>query len=403
MTPLRADRLQTLVQVREFLAGDRTIEPRIRTRADAYRFIERTLARFDYFRLGRNDKGVLRQLIARATGLSRAQITRLLHQHRSTGKLTDRRRATRRSFARHYTRTDVELLAELDTLHGTPSGPVARVYCHRACYRFGDRRFERLAGISNSHLYNLRRSAAYRMRREKMPDPVHPVPWTAGERWRPGPFEQPGHVRVASAVQRDLPGTRGVSYLTLVDEVTQFQLVQAVEDLTPPALEPLLEALHETFPFRLQGFHAGPGAEPASHTAAALLRMLHGAERSDPRAFAGDDAYAGLPQGTIVERVNIFARQMLAPYLNYHRLCFFRRRRSGPAGGRGERRHRDTDFMTPYDRLRSLPGAAGSLAPDTTFTQLDAVASAVSDNGAARAVLEVGERLLSNRNEREKP
>ena len=155
-----------------------------------------------YFRLGRADKGMLRRLVARVTGLSRAQIARLLSQHRTTGQLADHRRATRRSFSRRYTKADVELLAELDTLHGTPSAPAARMLCARASHRFGDRRFQRLEGISNSHLYNLRRSTVYRRRREKMPDPSHPVPWATGERWRPGPFEHPGHLRVVSAVQQ---------------------------------------------------------------------------------------------------------------------------------------------------------------------------------------------------------
>ena len=394
MTSIRADRLQSLVQVQEFLAGDETTEPRTRTRAEAYRFIERTLQRFDYFRLGRGDKGLLRRLIARVTGLSRAQITRLLSQHRATGKLADHRRATRRSFARRYTKTDVELLAELDTLHGTPSGPAARVYCVRACHRFGDRRFERLADISNSHLYNLRRSAAYRTHREKTPDPKHPVPWTTGERWRPGPFEQPGHVRVVAALQPDLPGRRALYHLILVDEVTQFQFVQSVEDLAPPALGPCLATVREAFPFGLRGFHAGPGAETTSHTAAAVLRILRGAERSGPRAPGGGDAHGEPPQGAIVEQVNAFARRVLAPYLNYHRLCFFRRRRSGPDGRRRDRRHRVADFMTPYDRLRSLPGATACLKPGTTFAQLDAMASAASDNEAARAASEAGARLL---------
>lgn len=389
----RADRLRTLFQVREFLSGDLTLEPRIRNRADAYRFIEQTLRRFDYFRLGRTDKGVLRRLIARATGLSRAQITRLLSQHRATGKLSDRRRATRRSFSRRYTKTDVELLAELDALHGTPSGPAARVYCARACHRFGDGRFERLAGISNSHLYNLRRSAAYRMRREKMPDPLHPAPWTTAERWRPGAFEQPGHLRVISAVRRELPGTPGVHCLDVVDEVTQYQFVQSVEGLTPPALGPFLDAVRETFPFVVLGFHAGPRADPAAHTAAATLQMLQEAEFAAPRTSGGDDASPAPAHDTIVDQVNAYARQVLAPYLNYHRLRFFRHRRTGTAARRRDPRRGDADFMTPYGRLRSLPAAAPCLKPGVSFAQLDAIASAMSDHEAARAVREAGARL----------
>ena len=50
--------------------------------------------------------------------------------------------------------------------------------------------------------------------------------------------------------------------------------------------------------------------------------------------------------------------------------------------------------MTPYEKLKSLPGAAACLTPGTTFAQLDAVASALSDNAAARALNEARIRLF---------
>ena len=40
--------------------------------------------------------------------------------------------------------------------------------------------------------------------------------------------------------------------------------------------------------------------------------------------------------------------------------------------------------MTPYERLRSLPGAEHYRKPGVTFDQLDATAYAISDNEAAR-------------------
>ncbi len=42
--------------------------------------------------------------------------------------------------------------------------------------------------------------------------------------------------------------------------------------------------------------------------------------------------------------------------------------------------------MTPYDRLRSLPGAARFLRPGIDFALLDAVAAAETDLEAARRV-----------------
>ena len=142
---LHTHRLQTLDQVREFLDGSRTLDLQTQTRADAYALVAKTVQRFDYLLQGKADKGVLRRFLAKVTGLSRAQLTRLLTQHRTTGEVADRRGAPRRPFPRRYTSTDIGLLAEVDTLHGTLSGPATRKLCARAYHLFDDRRFERLA------------------------------------------------------------------------------------------------------------------------------------------------------------------------------------------------------------------------------------------------------------------
>ena len=42
--------------------------------------------------------------------------------------------------------------------------------------------------------------------------------------------------------------------------------------------------------------------------------------------------------------------------------------------------------MTPYEKLRSLPGAGGFLKPGITFAQPDVVAHAVTDLEAAQEV-----------------
>ena len=80
-----------------------------------------------------------------------------------TGEVIDRRGPPPgQPFPRRYTHADIGWLAELDAIHGTLSGtlsgPTTRKFCARAFHRFGDPRFERLAAISNGHLYNLRHS-----------------------------------------------------------------------------------------------------------------------------------------------------------------------------------------------------------------------------------------------------
>src|SRR4030067_3017504 len=55
------------------------------------------------------------------------------------------------------TAADIGLLAAMDERHDTPCGPAVKKLCERASTVFGPSGNERLAAISVSHLYNLRK------------------------------------------------------------------------------------------------------------------------------------------------------------------------------------------------------------------------------------------------------
>ena len=129
---LKTHRLRTVAQVRAFLDGTAELDVQVVERAAAYDFLTSTLSRLGYSRLSRADKGVVRQFLAKVTGLSRAQTTRLIAQYRATGRVRDRRGPPARPFTRRYTSEDIRLLAEVDALHGTLSGLATRKLCERA-------------------------------------------------------------------------------------------------------------------------------------------------------------------------------------------------------------------------------------------------------------------------------
>ena len=88
---LETERLSTLDEVRMFVAGSAAVDFAGLDRESTYEFTRRTLARFGYGRLGKADKGLLRRYLTKATGLSRAQVARLIAQHAATGRIVDRR------------------------------------------------------------------------------------------------------------------------------------------------------------------------------------------------------------------------------------------------------------------------------------------------------------------------
>ncbi len=150
-------RIRTMDQVRAFLEGTEEVDFEVPSRAERQRWITESLGQLGYGRLRKRERGLVVRYLCRITGYSRQQMTRLIGQWRRTGRVEDRRRGPAKPFATRYTAQDASLLAELDALHGTLSGPATRKLCERAFQGFGDARFERLAGISVSHLYNLRR------------------------------------------------------------------------------------------------------------------------------------------------------------------------------------------------------------------------------------------------------
>ena len=117
---LQTQRVQTLEQVRRVAEGTEPVDFAPADRASAYDFIRRTLVQFEYSALGKANKGALKAYLGKMTGLSRAQLTRLMAQHRSTGRIRDRRGGgPSRPFVRRYTAADVRLLAEVRNLSTT--------------------------------------------------------------------------------------------------------------------------------------------------------------------------------------------------------------------------------------------------------------------------------------------
>ena len=88
---LRTERIRTLDQIRAFLNGSEPADFELTDRSSAYAFVRRTLVRFEYHGLRKPDKGLVRRFLEKVTGFSRAQLNRLLAQHRRTANIRDRR------------------------------------------------------------------------------------------------------------------------------------------------------------------------------------------------------------------------------------------------------------------------------------------------------------------------
>jgi transposase InsO family protein len=403
---LHTQGLKTLAQVQAFVSSNEAISFTLTDRVAAYGWMADTLKQFHYGRCTRADKGVLRQYLRKVTGFSRAQVTRCIQQYTDAGAIKDRRRAPAVPFVRRYTTEDIRLLAEMDALHGTVSGTTTRKLCERAFKVHADARFERLAGISNGHLYNLRQHKTYQAKRGSF-DKTRPTKVNIGERRKPTPDGCPGYLRVDSVHQGDLDGIKGVYLINAVDEVTQFQAVFAVERISEAYLLPVLEAMTDAFPFVIRSFHSDNGSEYINHQVAKLLEKLRIEQTKSRSRQTNDNAlaesknastvrkylgYSHIPQH-FASQVNTFTVEVLSPYLNYHRPCHFPTEYQDKKG-KIRKRYRYQDMMTPYEKFRSLPEAESYLKQGTTLKQLDTFAAECSDNEAAQLLNEARATLF---------
>jgi len=389
-------RLTTVAQIEAFMLGTSEVGF-VMPKSERNGFIARTLKRLGYSQQNKAGKGVLLRYLTRMTGLSRQQLTRLVRSYVRFGKIGKTKKA-RQGFVARFTAVDIALLVEVDVLHNTLSGPATKKIMERAFLVFGDQRFERLAGISISHLYNLRGSKPYQTKRRhwtKTRSSKIPI----GVRRAPQPNGKPGYIRIDSVHQGDQDGVKGVYHINAVDSVTQFQLVATCEKISEAYLLPVLQRLLAGFPFVILGFHTDNGSEYINHQVAALLqKLLVEFTKSRPR-HSNDNALAESKNGSVIRKclgyshipqafaslVNDFCSDHLNLYVNYHRPCFFPHT-IVDAKGKERKQYHYKDMQTPYEKFKSLPNAASYLKQGITFERLDRIAGQQTDNEAAHAL-----------------
>ncbi len=382
----------SLEQIRAFLQASQEVGFEATRRQEIYAWMTRMLCYQEYWKQKRKTKGLLRQYIARMTGLSRAQVTRLIARYLQDGQVGERG-YRRNRFERRYTGADVELLAAVDEAHETLSGPATQRILYREFYEYGNERYGRLAAISVPHIYNLRKTPSYRKRRMAY-QKTRPVKVAIGKRRKPTPENKPGYLRIDTVHQGDLDGIKGVYHINAVDEVTQWQVIGATPQISETWLIPVLEAMLGQFPFRILGFHSDNGSEFINHTVANLLnKLLVEQTKSRPR-HSNDNGLVEAKNGAVIRKhmgyghiaaehaqtIGAFYQAHFNPYLNFHRPC------GVPeiiVNAKGKQRRIYRWYATPWEILRQLPDLARHLRPELSWPELEGRANAQSDTQAA--------------------
>jgi transposase InsO family protein len=394
----------TLEQIQKFLLATEEVRFEASKRAEVYAWVEHLLCQQEYSTQGRAARGLLRRYTEKMTGLSRAQTTRLIGRYLATGRVRIEGNHRHR-FATRYTRADIELLAQVDEAHETLSGPATRRILQREYREYRKPEFQRLASISNGHLYNLRHTPRYRQRLANY-EKTRPTPVAIGERRKPDPMGRPGYLRVDTVHQGDTAYAKGVYHINAVDEVSQWEIAAAVPRISEAYLEPVLKAILAQFPFEIHGFHSDNGSEFINQTVAKLLdKLMIQQTKSRPR-HSNDNGLAETKNGAIIrkhmgwgyinadhaDRIQQFYTAYLNPYLNYHRPCAQADIEIDPKG----RKHRHyRRYQTPLETLLALPRPQQYLRPGLTLDTLKRIAKTMSDTEAARRMQQAKRKLFA--------
>ena len=357
------DNVVSIAQLKGFLKLSNSATFIKKDVAEAYEWIGRTLGKFRYRGLRKKDKSVVKKYLMSMTGYSETQIDRLIRRKKEKGILKKQPR-TQPEFERVYTAEDVALLAEVDNAENRRTGAAVKKTCRDMYYLYGDVRFERMAKISVSHLYNLRGTRVYESRSLTY-EKTSPTKVDIGVRAKPQPEGQPGYLRVDSVHQGDSGKEKGVYYINLVDEVLQWEMVVCVERISEWFLAPALKEVLAQHPFVIKNFHSDNGSEYINYVVAEILQKLFIGQTKSRSRRTNDNAlvegknniirgfmgYTHIP-GKYAPIINDWCRDHLNQYLNFHRQCAFA---TDVVDAKGKIKKVYNDYCTPCEKLLSTP------------------------------------------------
>jgi len=389
----------------DFLSGSECIKFEYQNLGGAYKWIKTILTRFKYKALSKNERGVVKRYIEKISGYSRAQITRLIRQYRLKESI-ERANYKRSQFSKKYTRKDIELLANTDKLHRL-SGPAIKKILEKE-EEYGHSEYENIAKISASHIYNLRKTNAYKVVNIHY-SKTRPTSREIGERCKPEPKGKPGYIRVDTVHQGDFNGKKGVYHINAVDEITQWEIVLSVEKISEGYLIPALEEIISQFPFVILSFHSDNGSEYINRVVSKLLnRLLIKLTKSRPRK-SNDNALAESKNASIVRKhmgyghipqryaskINEFNRKYLNIYINFYRPCFFPELKEDKKG-KVKKSYSSKNLMTPFQKLCTTPLFCSYLKKEIELLNLHIMANKYSPNQFMQKLLAVQTELWNS-------
>lgn len=389
-------RLTHVTQLATFLKASQQIVVSLEEASleEKYQFIDKTMKQFSYGRLSRKEKRVVLNYLRKVTGYKKERLYQLVGRAEK-GRLK-RAVYVRTHPTKIYVTKDIKLLEQTDELHLRLSEDATKEILRREFAVFHHQNYQTISRISHSHITNLRHSETYKsswINHTK----ARQIP--IGETRPPDNFGKPGSIRVDSVSQKD------VYHINTVDEITQWEIVFCVPQLSESCMLPALLDIFDQYPFVLFNFHSDRGHETINYLVANMLQRLMMKQTKSRSYHSGDNALVETKNGSVIRKnmgwehinqamcdpINEYYKTYFTPYLNFHRPCGYP---TIVVDDKGKKKKVYNRYQVPYEFLKSLPKAETFLKAGITFAQLDTIAYSQSDNEFARIMREEEQKLF---------
>jgi hypothetical protein len=381
-------RITTVAELQLFLTGAQKTAMSLENASllERYSFIQKCVKRFSYITLSKKEKMIVYLYLRKITGYKKAQLYRLLAKaEKGILKPTPYQRIKPHSI---YTSFDIKRLEKTDELHLRLSELATKEILRREYEVFGKKEYQTIAKISHGHITNLRHAPIYKnfwINHTK----ARQIP--IGVTRPPENFGRPGSIRIDSVSQKD------VYHINSIDEITQWEIVFCVPQLSESCMIPALEEIFSQYPFVIFNFHSDRGKETINYVVADLLQRLLIKQTKSRSYHSGDNALVETKNGSIIRKnmgwehidqhlcneINKYYRNYFNIYLNFHRPCGFP---TIITDAKGKKRKVYSVYLTPYDALQRIVGSRKFLKPGISFEKLDKIAYQCSDNEFAEVM-----------------
>ena len=393
-------RLNNLTAIAEFLKGSQKLVLNLETIEEKYLFLDETVDRFGYHRLKRKEKKILLLYLKKMTGYKKAQLLRLV-KRAGAGELK-RKKYRRVNSHRIYEPLDIKLLEKTDELHLRLNSLATKEILRREYEVYHHQRFQKIARISSSHINNLRQN------------PIYKSYWVNGTKSREvkiGKTQAPPNNGLPGSIRVDTVHQRDVFHINAVDEITQWEVVVCVPQISERFLAPALELLLAQFPFTVFNFHSDRGGEFVNEIVARILNKLLISQTKSRSRHCNDNALVETKNGSVIrknmgywhlngslaDKINQYDQNFFNVYLNFHRPCLFLTETETDSYGRERRIY--GEVKTPYAKLKEIYEHLKKdfLKKMTSWEKLDRIEKEYSDNEFAQ-ILREEERKIFNEN-----